>query len=89
MVQACGQVEDVAIFGLGNVALDCARILLKSPDSLAGTDIAHHALTALRSSAVKRVRIVGRRGPVQVWVSSLRDNVLAWPVSKHTSTHSA
>ncbi|CAL8471382.1 g10924 [Coccomyxa elongata] len=59
------KVEDVTIFGLGNVALDCARILLKSPDSLAGTDIAQHALTALRSSAVKRVRIVGRRGPVQ------------------------
>ncbi len=77
MVPACGQVEDVTIFGLGNVALDCARILLKSPDSLAGTDIAQHALTALRSSAVKRVRIVGRRGPVQVWVSPQRNHI--WP----------
>ncbi len=66
MVSAGGQVEDVTIFGLGNVALDCARILLKSPESLAGTDIAQHALTALQRSAVKRVRIVGRRGPVQV-----------------------
>lgn len=56
----------MTIFGLGNVALDCARILLKRPEALAATDIARHALEALRSSAVKRVDIVGRRGPVQV-----------------------
>lgn len=60
------QVQEVTIVGLGNVALDCARILLKPPESLASTDIAQHALDALRSSAVRRVHIVGRRGPVQV-----------------------
>jgi hypothetical protein len=59
------QTERVTIFGLGNVALDCARILLKQPDALARTDIAQHALDVLRGSAVKRVDVVGRRGPVQ------------------------
>ena len=65
-LHAPGQVEEVTIFGLGNVALDCARILLKPPHSLASTDIAQHALEALKSSAVRKVHIVGRRGPVQV-----------------------
>ncbi|EIE19717.1 nucleotide-binding domain-containing protein [Coccomyxa subellipsoidea C-169] len=59
------KVEEVTIFGLGNVALDCARILLKTPESLASTDIAQHALDALKTSAVKKVHVVGRRGPVQ------------------------
>lgn len=62
----CLQVENVTIFGLGNVALDCARVLVRAPDSLASTDIAAHALEALRHSAVKRVDLVGRRGAVQV-----------------------
>ena len=56
----------MAIFGLGNVALDCARVLLRDEAVLGRTDIARHAQDALRRSAVKRVDIVGRRGPVQV-----------------------
>jgi hypothetical protein len=59
------QVERVSIFGLGNVALDCARVLLKTDDVLGRTDIAKHAQEALSRSAVKRVDIIGRRGPVQ------------------------
>lgn len=68
------QIERVAIFGLGNVALDCARVLLKDEEALGRTDIARHAQEALRQSAVKRVDIIGRRGPVQVrpriWASA-------------------
>ncbi len=60
------QMERVAIFGLGNVALDCARVLLRGEDAMGRTDIARHAQEALRQSAVKRVDIIGRRGPVQV-----------------------
>ena len=59
------QVERVTIFGLGNVALDCARILLADSAALAATDIAAHALETLRLSAVRRVDLVGRRGAVQ------------------------
>jgi adrenodoxin-NADP+ reductase len=57
--------DTAVVFGLGNVALDCARILLRSPDELARTDIAAHALAALRGSAIRRVVLVGRRGPAQ------------------------
>ncbi|PSN55681.1 NADPH:adrenodoxin oxidoreductase [Blattella germanica] len=59
-------VEEVAILGQGNVALDVARILLTPVDDLRGTDITAHALEALSSSRVRQVRLIGRRGPLQV-----------------------
>ncbi|ANE79314.1 ferredoxin [Mycobacterium adipatum] len=55
--------ERVVIIGNGNVALDVARILTSDPDALARTDIADHALAALRSSKVREVVVAARRGP--------------------------
>jgi ferredoxin/flavodoxin---NADP+ reductase len=55
--------ERVVIIGNGNVALDVARVLTADPDDLARTDIADHALEALRGSAVREVVIAARRGP--------------------------
>jgi ferredoxin--NADP+ reductase len=55
--------ERVVVVGTGNVALDVARILTASPDTLADTAIAPHALSALRSSKVREVVVLGRRGP--------------------------
>lgn len=57
--------EHVAVVGNGNVAIDVARILVLSPDRLGRTDIADHALEALRRRGVKRVTLLGRRGPAQ------------------------
>ncbi len=57
--------EDVVIVGQGNVAIDCARILCKTPKELEGSDIAAHAAQALARSRVKRVHVVGRRGHIQ------------------------
>ena len=57
--------EQVVIVGNGNVALDAARILLSDPSALACSDIADHALDALRSSKVREVVLLGRRGPAQ------------------------
>ncbi|TDH71916.1 uncharacterized protein CCR75_003439 [Bremia lactucae] len=59
------QTETVVIFGQGNVALDCARILTKNVEELAITDIATHAVKALRTSRIKNVYIIGRRGSAQ------------------------
>ena len=59
-------ITSVAICGLGNVAVDCARILLQPVERLASTDIAEHALQQLRRSSVRHVHLIGRRGPVQV-----------------------
>lgn len=61
--------SNVGIVGLGNVALDCARILLKPADFLNHTDIAEHALAQLKHSSVRNVHIIGRRGPFQAQFS--------------------
>lgn len=60
--------EEAVIIGQGNVALDVARMLLEDVDVLRRTDITEEALAQLASSRVKRVHIVGRRGPMQVGV---------------------
>lgn len=57
--------ERVAVIGVGNVAIDVARILARTPEELAETDIADHALEALRHSNVKEIYVLGRRGPAQ------------------------
>ncbi|XP_067164425.1 NADPH:adrenodoxin oxidoreductase, mitochondrial isoform X1 [Apteryx mantelli] len=58
--------ETALILGHGNVALDVARILLSPLDLLRKTDITDSSLAALACSKVKRVWLVGRRGPLQV-----------------------
>ncbi|HEU5366926.1 MAG TPA: FAD-dependent oxidoreductase [Ktedonobacterales bacterium] len=57
--------ERAVVVGNGNVAIDVARILVTSPEDLARTDIANHALEQLRSSCIREVVLLGRRGPVQ------------------------
>jgi ferredoxin--NADP+ reductase len=57
--------EHVAVIGVGNVAVDVCRILCRTPEELAKTDIADYALEALRDSQVKQVTMLGRRGPAQ------------------------
>ncbi|MFQ5704139.1 MAG: FAD-dependent oxidoreductase [Gemmatimonadales bacterium] len=57
--------ERVAVIGVGNVAVDVARILCRTPEELARTDIADHALEVLGASRVKEVYMLGRRGPAQ------------------------
>jgi ferredoxin--NADP+ reductase len=54
---------DVAVIGLGNVAVDVTRILIKPVSELEKTDIPEHVLEALRASTVRRVHVIGRRGP--------------------------
>jgi ferredoxin--NADP+ reductase len=58
--------EAAIVVGVGNVAMDVARILAKSVEELTDSDIADHALAALAQSNIKDVYIVARRGPAQV-----------------------
>lgn len=58
--------ENVVVVGQGNVAVDVARILLTSVDKLKETDITEYSLERLSGSKVKKVSLVGRRGPLQV-----------------------
>ena len=57
--------DAVAVVGIGNVAMDVTRLLACEPEALAKTDIAVHALDALRQSKVKTVWLLGRRGPAE------------------------
>ncbi len=63
------------VIGNGNVAADVTRILTLSADALARTDVADHALEALRESSIEEVVVLGRRGPAQAAFTSseLRD----------------
>ena len=61
--------EEAVIIGQGNVALDVARILLTDVDVLRRSDIASRALDTLSKSKIRRVDVVGRRGPMQVQMS--------------------
>ncbi|MDH3297109.1 MAG: FAD-dependent oxidoreductase [Gemmatimonadota bacterium] len=58
------------VIGNGNVAVDVARILVRSVDELAATDMADHAVTALQNSRVREVVMLGRRGPAQASFTS-------------------
>ena len=57
--------ERAVVVGVGNVAIDVARILMRTPEELVKTDIATHALEALRDSNIREVFLLGRRGPAQ------------------------
>lgn len=57
--------ETAVVVGVGNVAMDVARVLAKSVDELKDTDIADHALAVLADSNVKDIYVLSRRGPAQ------------------------
>jgi ferredoxin--NADP+ reductase len=57
--------ESVAVIGVGNVAVDVARILIRDPEELRETDVSQPVLDALMASKVREVHMIGRRGPAQ------------------------
>ena len=59
-------VAAAAVIGNGNVALDVARILSKTPAEFSGSDIVGHAFSALADSAIRSIHLLGRRGPHQI-----------------------
>ncbi len=61
--------KHAVVIGMGNVALDVARILSKTEAEMAGSDIVEHALSALRGSKLETVTILGRRGPHQIMMT--------------------
>ena len=58
--------DTAVVIGNGNVALDVARILAKTRDEFDGSDIVAHALDRLDGTQIKRIVILGRRGPHQI-----------------------
>jgi ferredoxin/flavodoxin---NADP+ reductase len=62
--------ERAVVIGNGNVAADVTRMLTLSPAELERTDVADHALEALRESRIREVVVLGRRGPAQAAFTS-------------------
>lgn len=63
--------SSVAVIGAGNVAVDVARVLLRSADELRATDVPHHVVDVLAASAITDVHVVVRRGPTQTRISTV------------------
>ena len=55
--------DTAVVIGVGNVAIDVARILAIDPTALDPTDVADHALEKLKQANIRRVIICGRKGP--------------------------
>jgi len=58
--------SEAVVVGQGNVALDVSRVLFSNVDKLRKTDMPEYALGILSKSRINSVRVVGRRGPMQV-----------------------
>lgn len=71
------EAREVAVLGVGNVALDVARILAKHPEDLLSTEIPANVYEGLLASPVTDVHIFGRRGPAQVKFTPLELRELA------------
>ena len=61
--------KHAVVIGMGNVALDVARILAKTEAEFSGSDIVGHALQKLVHSGIEKITILGRRGPHQIMMT--------------------
>jgi ferredoxin--NADP+ reductase len=68
------KVRSVAVIGNGNVALDVARVLAKSADEMAKSDIVPEAGAAIAAAPLTDIHVIGRRGPEH---ASFTNNELA------------
>lgn len=58
-------IETAVVIGIGNVAIDVARVLSRTPEEMLTTDIADYAIKAIDSSPLMDTYMFGRRGPVE------------------------
>ena len=86
------------VIGNGNVAIDVARMLVLDPEELECTDVADHAIPALRDAQVRDVVLLRRRGPAQAAFTNpelrelgelSRADVLVDPAALDLDEHSA
>ncbi|MFC8915705.1 FAD-dependent oxidoreductase [Streptomyces sp. NPDC057116] len=65
------EAEKVAVLGVGNVALDVARILAKTADELLPTEIPPNVYEGLKANKALEIHVFGRRGPAQAKFSPM------------------
>lgn len=61
----------VAVLGVGNVALDVARVLAKTADEMLSTDIPQQVYDGLAAKRITDVHVFARRGPAYAKFSPL------------------
>ncbi len=66
--------RSIAVIGNGNVAIDVARVLAKTADEMAKSDIAPHASALIAGADIVAIGMHGRRGPAE---ASFTNNELA------------
>lgn len=59
------QVKSAVVVGNGNVAIDVARVLGKTVEEMAASDIAPAAGAAISAAPLEEIHLVGRRGPAE------------------------
>jgi NADPH-dependent glutamate synthase beta subunit-like oxidoreductase len=57
--------KNVVVIGNGNVAIDVARVLVKTPEEMTKADLPRHVSAAIQDSPITDVYMAGRRGPVE------------------------
>jgi ferredoxin--NADP+ reductase len=62
-VELVNRAHSAVVVGVGNVALDVARVLIKSAEVLTDTDMADEVLESLARKEITDVHLLGRRGP--------------------------
>ncbi|MEH6546072.1 MAG: FAD-dependent oxidoreductase [Sneathiella sp.] len=63
-------ITSAVVIGNGNVALDAARILMRTEEEMANSDLADHAAAEIFNSPLQCVHVVGRRAPENAQFSS-------------------
>jgi len=59
------ETKNVVIVGQGNVAIDIARVLAKTPEEMARFDLVDHAAQKIQSAPIEDIYMIGRRGPIE------------------------
>ncbi len=59
------EIGTAAVIGIGNVAIDVARVLSRTPQEMATTDIADYAMGSIDAASLKDIYMFARRGPIE------------------------
>ncbi len=59
------KINTAAVIGIGNVAIDVARVLSRTPQEMATTDIADYAMDSIDAASLKDIYMFARRGPIE------------------------
>ena len=57
-------ISTAVVIGNGNVAIDCARVLLRTPRGMSASGLPDYVSDVIHAAPISNVYMVGRRGPM-------------------------